>query len=443
MSVINSIIKPAVRWVAKRSSVADRLVGILRRSVQATRYLVARLMNRQDPKTVLFMSFGGRSISDSPKEIFLEMVSDSRFDDWEFVWALKEPAFSKFAEMKADGPVHAFFPGEDEREIRKRVRTVGYEKNDFYAALATSKWWTTNFRSPEGVKPAASVNYVQTWHGAPIKRLGADIQVEKSYPTKKRAALIEWYKMEAAKWSVLVSQSDYLTTKLWSAFAIDELSRKPQVITEGSPRNVPLAKATADEQTAIRHRLSLPPGKKVALYAPTFRDNQHTSKLGHTYSLGLNFAELQAALGDEWIVLFRVHYLVNNAIDVSALGDFVKNMSSYEDINDLYIAADVLISDYSSSIVDFTVTRKPIVIYAYDLDEYENSMRGFYIPTTAFPGPILRTQSELIEALRDLDAVNAEWSGRRDAFAHTMTGNDDAATAKRVVSRVFAGELVD
>lgn len=423
--------------MAKRSSFADRLVGIARRAVQRSRFVLARLSTRQDSTTAIFMSFGGRSISDSPKVILLEMLSDPRFSDWKFIWALKEPAFSRYTAPDSVERGIEFFPGEDEAAIRSRVTAVRYEGNDFYAALARARYWVTNFRTPEGVSPTARTVYVQTWHGAPIKRLGADIQVEKSYPTKKRAALIDWYKLEASKWTYLVSQSDYLTEKLTSAFAINELMHRPRVITEGSPRNVPLSVADAATTARIRQRLGLPADKKVALYAPTFRDNQHTSKLGHVYSLGLNFDALQKAIGSEWVILFRVHYLVNNAIDLDRFAGFVWNVSDYEDINDLYIASDALISDYSSSIVDYTVMRKPILIYAYDLEEYENTLRGFYIPTSEFPGPILHRQVELESALLSLDETEARWREHRERFAARMTPNDDANTAKRVVNRVF------
>ena len=433
--VVNTVVKPSIRWLAKRSSVVDNVVGRVRRGLQSVRFAAARLITRQSEKTVLFMSFGGRSISDSPKEIAREMMANPQFDDWEFIWALTGPAFAKHGGMRGNQGIADATNYDD--VLSSRIRIVLYEGGDFYRALAKARYWVTNFRTPEGVRPGKGKTYIQTWHGAPIKRLGADITVEKAYPTKKRAALIDWYKREAAKWSILVSQSDYLTEKLWSAFAIAELPRQPMVLTEGTPRNVPLCAVTESKRNSLRERLGISEGKRVALYAPTFRDNQHTSKIGHTHSLALDLHELRRELGDEWVVLLRVHYLVNNSIDVSLFTGFVIDVGDYEDINDLYIASDVLVSDYSSSIVDYTVTGKPIIIYAYDLDEYEQAMRGFYIESATFPGPIVRSQAELVNALRTFEEVDHQWSTRRAEFASTMAPKDDENTARRVVAALF------
>jgi CDP-glycerol glycerophosphotransferase len=413
----------------------DNIVGLVRRGLQSVRFAAARLVTRQSEKAVLFMSFGGRSISDSPKEIAREMMSNPQFDDWEFIWALTGPAFAKHGGMRGnDGSWELSEFGDI---TSSRIQIVLYEGGDFYRALAKAKYWVTNFRTPEGVHPGKRKTYIQTWHGAPIKRLGADITVEKAYPTKKRAALIDWYKREAAKWSILVSQSDYVTEKLWSAFAIAELPTQPKVLTEGTPRNVPLCAVTESTRNSLRDRLGIPEGKSVALYAPTFRDNQHTSKFGHTHSLALDLRELRRELGDEWVFLLRVHYLVNNSIDVSLFTGFAIDVGDYEEINDLYIASDVLVSDYSSSIVDYTVTGKPIIIYAYDLDEYEQAMRGFYIESAQFPGPIVKSQAKLVTALRSIEDVDRQWSSRRAEFASSMAPNDDEDTARRVVAALF------
>src|SRR5690606_13967988 len=125
---------------------------------------------------------------------------------------------------------------------------------------------------------------------------------------KSSKALADWYRQTAKNWSVLVSPSAYFTEKMTSAFSLDELKPGPMVVEVGAPRNVALAAATTATTKQLRDALGLPEGKKVALYAPTFRENQHSAKVGgHTYALGLDFAELERELADEWVILFRAH----------------------------------------------------------------------------------------------------------------------------------------
>jgi CDP-glycerol glycerophosphotransferase len=116
------------------------------------------------------------------------------------------------------------------------------------------------------------------------------------------------------------------------------------------------------------------------------------------------------------------------------LGAFVQNVSGYPDIRDLYLAADVLITDYSSAMFDFAVTRKPIVLFAHDLDEYRDGVRGFYFDLEAeAPGPLCRTSDEIIDALGEHNAR----SDRYERFRQRFCPLDDGRAAARVVDRVF------
>jgi CDP-glycerol glycerophosphotransferase len=439
---VKKVVKPAARWLAKRSSLADDAIGKIRTQRQRKALKSAMNLNAQDDKTILFMSFRGRSYADSPKAIFQELIADPSYADWKFIWAFSGATYRKFAAEKGetvdfiDSDSH-YQLSQDEKSDAERMLVVRHGSQEYYRALAVSKYWVSNFRIPDGVTPTADKVYVQTWHGTPIKRLGADIMNDKVYPTKTSKALIEWYQLEAKKWTYLVAQSDYFTEKLTSAFTLDQLAKMPKVLMEGSPRNSALAKATAEDAKGLRQQLGLPEGKKVALYAPTFRDNQHSSRVGHTYKLALDLAKLKQDIGDEWVILCRFHYLVSNEIDLAPLKGFAWNVSEHEDINDLYIASDLLISDYSSSLVDYTVTGKPILVYAYDLEEYENDLRGFYIPIEEFPGKVLQTQEELTGAILSLDESEKIWKKRRVQFASRFTPKDDAETAKRVAAIVF------
>ena len=111
-----------------------------------------------------------------------------------------------------------------------------------------------------------------------------------------------------------------------------------------------------------------------------------------------------------------------------------RDVSGHPDIAELYLAADVLVTDYSSAMFDFAVTGKPIALYAYDLDRYRDEVRGFYFDLFAAPpGPVVRTQHELFEALRQLPGLAAENADRYAAFRGEFTYLEDGHATDRVL----------
>jgi CDP-glycerol glycerophosphotransferase len=154
----------------------------------------------------------------------------------------------------------------------------------------------------------------------------------------------------------------------------------------------------------------------------------------------LDVERLRAALGPDTIVLFRKHHYIIDPVPVTADG-FVRDVSSYPDGTELMLAADVLVTDYSSMMFDFAVTERPMLFFTYDLDAYRDEIRGFYFDFAAeAPGPLLRTNDELAEALGDLDAVIADHAARYRAFAAKFCEFDDGHATARVVDRLFAAE---
>jgi CDP-glycerol glycerophosphotransferase len=114
------------------------------------------------------------------------------------------------------------------------------------------------------------------------------------------------------------------------------------------------------------------------------------------------------------------------------------DVSTYPDIAELYLASDVLVTDYSSVMFDYANTRKPQLFFTYDLDHYRDTLRGFYFDFEAeAPGPLLRTSDELVEALRSLDAVTAAHKPAYDAFHDRFCALEDGHAAERVIDRVF------
>lgn len=383
-------------------------------------------MVREDKRSVVFFSYMGRRFADSPRAIFEQMLSDRRFADWTFIWAFRD------------------YQGDDFNEIAGRsirVSVVTYNRLDFYVALAKSKYWVSNSHVTDGVFPPRGKTYLQTWHGTPLKKLGADIPLKNSEMPKSARNYARWYRQQASKWTHLTSQSPYFTEKLTTAFSLDTLNLSPKILEYGLPRNSSLLSRAVSGQKSgveIRASLGIPSEARVLLYAPTFRDNQHSSVSGYTYSSLLDLEQFIHELGADWFVLVRSHYFISTTPLENKEFERVIDVSRFDDINDLFSVADVLVTDYSSSMVDFALTDKPILIYAPDKEQYENTLRGLYIPFSEFPGPVYSNQHALTNAIRRLSSLDSKWREQRSRFKKRFLPWDSVDTVTSVIDAVFS-----
>jgi CDP-glycerol glycerophosphotransferase len=149
----------------------------------------------------------------------------------------------------------------------------------------------------------------------------------------------------------------------------------------------------------------------------------------------LDATALKAALGDDWAVLFRKHRRIVDALpeDPSRV-----DVSSFPDATELLLAADVLVTDYSSAVFDFVLTGRPIVFFTPDLEDYRDEIRGFSIDFEAdAPGPLLRTAEEVVEALQDIDAVRDACAVRYERFVERYCSLSNGGASARIVEAVF------
>ena len=177
----------------------------------------------------------------------------------------------------------------------------------------------------------------------------------------------------------------------------------------------------------------------VVLYAPTFRDRMFTDRTV-PLQLALDLERLVADLGPGVRVLTRVHYFMTDRLEpIDVPG--VLDVSWHPDIAELYAATDVLVTDYSSSMFDFAVTGKPLIFYTYDLETYRDVDRGFYFELEPVaPGPVVRTQDELTDALNDLPGVRRTYAEAYGEFRRTYCALDDGRATRRV-GRFVKGQL--
>lgn len=367
-----------------------------------------------DEKKVFFITFSGRGYSDSPKAMYEYMMKAPEYKDYKFVWSFREP--ERFEFLK-----------------NERTEVVKYRSKAENKALRTSKYWISNYRMLDHQHPKKNQVYVQCWHGTPLKRLGYDLSASDNAMNSMQE-IRQKYRTDAAKFSYLVSPSPFTTKVFATAWNLVETGQTDKIIEEGYPRNDRLVNATPEEVKKLRQNLGVD-DKKVILYAPTWRDNQHTSGTGYTYKTEVDFDKLRDELGDEYVILFRAHYLVANSFDFDKYKGFVVDVSSYSDINELYLAADILITDYSSVFFDYSNLGKPIIFYMYDLEQYAGELRGFYISLDELPGPIVRDEDHLLAEIHACDG----WSPNEkyQSFCAKYNPKDDGNASARTLAAII------
>jgi CDP-glycerol glycerophosphotransferase len=231
----------------------------------------------------------------------------------------------------------------------------------------------------------------------------------------------------------VLSPNRFSTPILRRAYAIEG-----EMLETGYPRVDMLAGSERDARSRrLRNRLGLPQDARLVLYAPTYRDHMVDRRGRYRMDLQLDLQRLHEAVGADTVILFRKHHYV---IDNVPTGDgFVRDVSDYPDGTELLLVADVLITDYSSMMVDFANTRRPMLFFTYDLETYRDNVRGFYVDLAEIaPGPLLRTTGDVAEALLDLDAVQRDSAQRYDEFVSTFCSLDDGHAAARVIERLIA-----
>jgi len=330
--------------------------------------------------------------------------------------------------------------GEEAIAELAHARLVRYGSREYYETHARAKYWIANYILPTHMVPREGQCFLQTWHGTPLKRLGCDLGAGITNATFEVDEIHARYTSEGERLSYLISPSPFATEKLSTAFALDRPEVAGKVLEVGYPRNDFLARASASDVASIKRRLAIPEGKSVLLYCPTFRDDQHAARVGYVYEAQVDFDRLAAELGDEYVILFRAHYLVASDFDFERYRGFVFDVSDVNDINDLYVVSDLLVTDYSSVFFDFANLGRPIVFYMYDLERYAEDLRGFYLDLAELPGPIVRDEAALVAAVRTLLEPSAPDRERLRAFSERFNPLDDGHAADRAIGRVFLGE---
>lgn len=355
---------------------------------------------------ILFESFFGKNYSDSPKYIY-EYLAKNYPGKYEFVWALNNDTKLPYGGKK----------------VKRFSKEYAYY-------LATAKYLVFNGRQPLWYRKREGQVFLETWHGTPLKKLVFDQEEVMAASPKYKMQVYQ----QREKWDYLVSANKFSTETFKRCFMYDK-----EILDYGYPRNDILYYENKDEIAIdLKKKLGIPLDKKTILYAPTWRDDQSYDVGKYKFELALDLARLKEEFGDEYVLLLRTHYFIADKIDVTGLEGFVYNLSDYDDIAEIYLISDICITDYSSVFFDFANLRRPILFYTYDLEKYRDQLRGFYISIEDdVPGPLLLTNDDVVEAIKNIDQITEEYQEKYDIFYDRFCTYDDGKASERIVKRVF------
>lgn len=351
---------------------------------------------KTDPDLILFISYGGQKYDDSPRVVYEYLKTHPVSGRQRYVWAFTQP--ERYPQI----------------EQRVKVDTLLY----FITALRAG-CWITNASASRGLhfQKKETRSYLFEHGVCAIKKIGADIgRPDKAFQIgfheKFDAVFIEG------------KQELSILPRAWGM--------APSVFhLTGLPRNDDLTAVSDDELHAIRAKLGIPDGKRVILYAPTFREFSRAADGQNALGIPLNFARWENELGREYVLLVTAHYEVAQLLNTLPQTGFVINAFQYPVLNDLLKAADILISDYSSIVFDYAILERPIFCYAYDLDTYVTE-RGLYADlNTLFSHGALRTEETLLAALREID-YSAECDFTREHIKNKYIASYGNAAEKAV-----------
>ena len=342
---------------------------------------LAGLFVKQDKNLVLFVSNIGKSYSGSPLMIYKYMQEHPEYSDYECIWAFNNP------------------------EQFKQLKTVKFDSPEYFLTALKAKYWITDVNIERSLKfKNKKTKYLNTWHGVALKKIGNDDANSGRYD---------------------YSNIDYLCvscehdTRVYTS-ALN--ARADSFLKCGMPRNDPLFEANDEVRAAIRKKLDIPEGKKVILFAPTWRDSVNFGK-SFDIKIPADFKKWEAELKDDYILFFRAHDRTTKVMDIQ-FNDFIRNYSNYEPLNDLLIASDVLITDYSSIIFDYSILEKPAICFGYDYDEYVKERGVYFDAREVFPGGVISNETDVLSILKDTEKLDSySTAGLKKVYMEYSNGN--------------------
>ena len=378
----------------------------LRKKLRQARMRKVQRQRGIDPRKVVFSSFRSTTYSDNPKAISEKL--HALYPQAEIVWLFKDPEAKR-----------AIVPD--------YVRLASSQFESAMAELATARIWVDNFaKAPYLYLNREKQVYLNTWHGdRAFKKIGYDVKTKLDYRLEEDC-------------HAMIAGSDFGEAMMRSAFAF-----KGDLIKSGSPRDDRLVRFDPAEAAAIKEKLGIAPETRLLLYAPTFRDTSaKESAQSATMDLRRTVAALERHTGEKWLCLFRAHYLALMGLKLEEVQDLLIDMTRYEDMTDLLMIADALLTDYSSCAMDFCLLGRPIYLFQSDLETYTTQDREMYRDMRDTPFFTARTQEELEALIADVDAEKARENCRQicDYYGFYETGHATEDVCRYLIAKLEEGK---
>lgn len=300
----------------------------------------------------------------------------------------------------------------------------------YYRVLARATYLVNNVNFPDGYRKRSGSVFVQTHHGTPLKVMGMD---HYRYPIGAQGTDLAALLRRCDNWDISISTSPF-NTEIWQR----SYPSPHRTLEVGYPRNDRLAVATREDVAAARESLGLRDGETAVLFAPTHREYQSG------YQPSLDIEELADALGPDIRVLARPHYYYDSAATSGRPSRHprILDVSAHPDVELLYLAADVLITDYSSMMFDYAYLDRPILIFAPDWDTYCRTRGVTFDLMAEPPGTVATTFRDVVTAFTDGELFGVAATKARSDFRDRFCPHTDGRSSERVVRDVFLGETM-
>ena len=347
---------------------------------------------------VLFIGYYGAQYGCNPK--YLSEYFTKENGNLKIVWAFINP--SKYT--------------------LNNIAKVKYYSLRYFYELSTSKVIITNYRLPLYFKKRAKQTYIQTWHSSLRLKMIENDAIETIPQT-----YLEMAKHDSSQIDILLSGCEFSTQIFKRAFWYNG-----EIFESGTPRCDMLFKQDDVLINQLKNRLGISSTTKLLLYAPTFRKNNSLE----AYDIDFNRLKTTLEKNENWKILIRLHpQLQNLSKELVEKYDDVIDVTNYDDIQELLLISDLLITDYSSLMFDFAITEKPCIIYASDLNDYLANDRNLYFDITKLPFPLCQTNEELNKTISEFNYK--KYTEAMKSFNSKIGSFEDGQACKRVYNKVM------
>lgn len=349
-------------------------------------------------KKVIVVNYHGKGYGDSGKYIVEKLLNEK---DIIIFWALNDL----------------------NDEVPNKVKKVKFNSILYFFHLSTAKVWVNNARFPQFIRKRKNQYYIQTWHGClALKKIEFDAYEKMTEYYKK------WMIRDTKMTNLMISNSDFCNEMYKRAFRYDG-----EILKVGCPRNDILVSDNSKIRNKVYNYFKINKSEKILLYAPTFRNDFSN------YPYDLNFNKIKKVLenntGYKWKIMIRLHPIIKNSEKlIENMNDFI-NANNYHDMQELIIACDLLITDYSSTMFEAMISNKKVFLYIKDLEDY-NDERGTYFDIKKLPFEYAKSSNDMIEKLKNINYINFEkkYKEFNKKIGLNETGTASQCVANRIIS---------